>query len=275
MQVYYDYIGKARLQKLLTIQEDYKTLQHLEAEKDQENRLLQVSLTKKQQETEQMQTVKNQREKLLANLNNEYQSKQDQMQNLVSDEKKLTTLVASLQKTDDNADKEATPSAETVHKQRQQPPVEPEPSQVLHNSEPAVLSNWSFEKLQGQLPWPVQGAIIDRFGTRRAETRWDGTVIHAREGADIHAIAPGRVIYADWLGGYGLMLIVDHGKGYWSLYAFNQSLRKNVGDRVAIGETLASVGHSGGRSQAALYFGIRKNGKSVNPEHWCRKPAQN
>jgi septal ring factor EnvC (AmiA/AmiB activator) len=99
-------------------------------------------------------------------------------------------------------------------------------------------------------------------------------VISAREGADIHAVAAGKVVYADWLRGYGLMLIVDHGKGYMSLYAFNQSLHKSVGAQVKAGETLASVGRSGGRSQAALYFGIRSNGRPVDPEHWCRKPAK-
>jgi septal ring factor EnvC (AmiA/AmiB activator) len=81
-------------------------------------------------------------------------------------------------------------------------------------------------------------------------------------------------VYAKWLSGYGLMVIVDHGKGYMSLYAFNQSLHKSVGDVVVAGETLASVGHSGGRSEAALYFSIRKNGRPVNPEHWCKKPIR-
>jgi septal ring factor EnvC (AmiA/AmiB activator) len=100
-------------------------------------------------------------------------------------------------------------------------------------------------------------------------------VISAHEGADIHAVAAGRVVYADWLRGYGLMVIVEHGKGYMSLYAFNQSLHKSVGEQVKAGETLASVGRSGGRSQAALYFGIRSNGRPVDPEHWCRKPAKN
>ena len=84
-------------------------------------------------------------------------------------------------------------------------------------------------------------------------------------------MASGQVVYADWLRGYGLMIIVDHGKGYMSLYAFNQSLHKNVGEFVKAGDVLASVGRSGGRSQAALYFGIRIKGRAVDPEKWCRK----
>jgi septal ring factor EnvC (AmiA/AmiB activator) len=272
MQVYYDYVGKARLQKLLAIQEDFKTLQQLEAQKDQEARLLQVSLGKKQQETEAMQALKNHREKLLAELDGHYQSKKGEMQNLIKDEKKLTALVASLQKTDDNARRGAAHPAEPDHKQRQMARIEPEPQRVLQKNENESFPSQSFENLQGQLPWPIQGAIAERFGSRRSETFWDGTVINAGEGADIHAVAAGRVVYAKWLSGYGLMTIVDHGKGYMSLYGFNQSLYKNVGDHVAAGDALATVGHSGGRSQAALYFGLRKNGRPVNPEHWCRKP---
>lgn len=273
MQVYYDYIGRARLQKLLTIQDDFKTLQQLEAQKDAESRLLQVSLDKKQQETDEIQTLKLQRKKLLAQVDNDYLSKKGQMQRLASDEKKLTALVASLQKTDDNADRESAP---TVEKERNQPHKvqSAQDTPVVQKTENEHFPNRSFAEMQGQLPWPVQGAIGERFGSRRFETTWDGTVINAREGAAIHAIAAGRVVYADWLRGYGLMVIVDHGKGYMSLYAFNQSLYKSVGEHVSAGEALASVGHSGGRSQAALYFGIRKNGRPVNPEHWCRKSVQ-
>lgn len=267
MLVYYDYISKARLQKLQAMADDFKILRQLEAQKDTETQLLQVSLAKKQQETDAMQALKSQREILLARIERDYSAKSDQLAGLVRDEKKLQALVASLQKTDDNGDRE--------------PVVRPEPalqsespkkkSEVKPVSEPGGLS---FAELQGQLPWPVQGAITERFGSRRYETTWDGVVISAREGADIHAVTAGKVVYADWLRGYGLMIIVDHGKGYMSLYAFNQSLHKSVGEHVRAGETLASVGRSGGRADAALYFGIREKGRPVDPAQWCRKPAK-
>lgn len=272
MLIYHDYISKARLQKLQTIQEDLKTLRQLEAQKDTETQLLQIALDKKQQETDAMQALKNQREKLLAQIDSDYVSKTEQLERLIHDEKKLASLVASLQKTDDNAGGEPLPAAETKHRLQSQPEQEQPGKQKNFGNE--TLSGKAFADLQGQLPWPVQGAIAERFGSRRFETTWDGTVIAAREGADIHAVAAGRVVYADWLRGYGLMLIVDHGKGYMSLYAFNQSLHKNVGEQVKPGETLASVGRSGGRTQAALYFGIRRKGRPVDPEQWCRKPAK-
>lgn len=275
MLVYYEYISKARIQKLQAIEEDFKSLRQLESQKDTEAQLLQVALDKKQQETDALQKFKLQREALVAQLSEDYADKQDQLASLIHDEKKLGSLVASLQKTDDNA--ERPPQSETVIERKPQvkesrhQPDQPKPAE---NRPVPLQTGKAFAELQGQLPWPVQGGIVERFGSRRFETTWDGTVIGAREGAAIHAVAEGRVVYADWLRGYGLMIIVDHGKGYMSLYAFNQSLHKHVGEHVRTGDVLASVGRSGGRSSAALYFGIRQKGRAVDPEKWCRKPGK-
>lgn len=273
--VYYNYLTKARIEKLRAIEDDFKTLRQLESQKDTEAQLLQVSLKRKQQEADALQALKSQREKLLTQIDHDYTIKQQQLANLIHDEKKLETLLASLQKTDDNAP--LPPVSEAVIEKKPPAPKQlPQPTPDKKQELPTVniQSGKALEDLQGQLPWPVQGAIIERFGSQRFETTWDGAVIGAREGADIHAISSGRVVYADWLRGYGLMIIVDHGKGYMSLYAFNQSLHRRVGEHVRAGETLASVGRSGGRSQAALYFGIRKKGKAVDPEKWCRKPGK-
>ncbi|ATG92190.1 peptidase M23 [Methylomonas koyamae] len=273
MLVYYDYISKARVEKLNAVAESFRELRQLEAQKDTEAQLLQASLEKKQQESDAMQALKNQRETVLARIERDYAAKAGELERLVADEKKLQSLVASLQKTDDNAADESLPAPE---------PRNPESTSVQQRELPkqmparpvSELASQPFSELRGQLPWPVQGALTARFGSRRYETTWDGVVISAREGADIRAVTGGKVVYADWLRGYGLMIIVDHGKGYMSLYAFNQSLHKNVGDHVRAGEVLASVGRSGGRVDAALYFGIRKNGRPVDPEQWCRKPTK-
>lgn len=283
MLAYYNYISKARVEKLNAIQDDMLALKQLESQKDTENQLLQVSLEKKQQETDELQALKDQREKLLTQIDHNYALKQQELTNLIHDEKKLEALLASLQKTDDNAEQspppepivEKSPPAAAVKQPR--PEVQPksiERPKTIAAPKKEIQTGIAFAALQGKLPWPVQGAIVERFGSRRFETTWDGTVIAAREGAAIHAVATGRVVYADWLRGYGLMIIVDHGKGFMSLYAFNQSLHKSLGEYVRAGETLASVGRSGGRSRAALYFGIRKKGKAVNPEKWCRKPGK-
>ncbi len=122
----------------------------------------------------------------------------------------------------------------------------------------------------GQLPWPVEGAILAGFGTpRTAELRWKGVLIAAAEGEPVQAIAAGKVVFADWLRGYGLLVIIDHGGGYMSLYGHNQSLQKETGSRVTQGEVISTVGNSGGNERAGLYFEIRHNGEPVDPMRWC------
>jgi len=128
-----------------------------------------------------------------------------------------------------------------------------------------------FAKLKGALPWPVKGRLVKKFGARRSDSRWDGVLIKANEGQEVRAVTRGQVVYADWLRGYGLLTIIKHDKGYMTLYAFNQSLYKAKGDWVEAGTVISTVGLSGGRSDAGLYFGIRKKGKPVNPVKWCRK----
>ncbi len=130
-----------------------------------------------------------------------------------------------------------------------------------------------FGSAKGQLPWPVKGTRQHRFGKTRsdADSAAQGVTIAAPSGSIVQAIYPGRVIFADWFAGQGLLTIVDHGEGYWSLYGRNQSLLKPVGARVNAGEAIATVGNSGGQSMPALYFEIRQHGKPNDPALWCRK----
>ncbi len=123
----------------------------------------------------------------------------------------------------------------------------------------------------GKGRWPVVGQLLADFGQPRAggQMRWDGVLIAAPAGTEIRALRPGRVVYADWLPGLGLLLVLEHGGGYLSLYGHNQDLRPNVGDRVAVGDVLAHVGDSGGQARSALYFEVRRNGRPVNPRQWA------
>jgi murein hydrolase activator len=123
----------------------------------------------------------------------------------------------------------------------------------------------------GKGRWPVTGRMLADYGQPRAggQMRWDGVLIAAPAGTEIRALRPGRVVYADWLPGLGLLLVLEHGGGYLSLYGHNQDLRPNVGDRVAAGDVLAHVGDSGGQAQSALYFEVRRNGRPVNPRQWA------
>ncbi|MEO6958591.1 MAG: peptidoglycan DD-metalloendopeptidase family protein, partial [Burkholderiaceae bacterium] len=127
----------------------------------------------------------------------------------------------------------------------------------------------SFAGLKKGLPYPVSGEIQGMFGAQRPDGgRWRGIVLRAPEGTAVRAIAPGRVVYANWLSGFGNIMIIDHGANYLSVYGYNQSLLKRVGDIVAAGETVATVGATGGQVESGLYFEIRHQGSPVNPSLW-------
>ena len=130
-----------------------------------------------------------------------------------------------------------------------------------------------FGQLRGQLPWPVSGAMLARYGTPRGASglTWQGVLIGAPAGEPVRSIHRGRVAYADWLRGFGLLIIIEHGDGFMSLYGHNEILNREPGDWVESGETIATVGDSGGRLEPALYFEIRRTGKPVNPRRWCDK----
>ncbi len=119
---------------------------------------------------------------------------------------------------------------------------------------------------RGQAFWPVRGPTLHRYGEQlQGELRWKGMVIGASEGTEVKAIADGRVILADWLQGYGLVVVVEHGKGDMSLYGYNQSALVSVGSQVRAGQPIALVGSSGGQGRPSLYFEIRRQGQAVNP----------
>lgn len=128
-----------------------------------------------------------------------------------------------------------------------------------------------FHGLEKGLPYPVRGEVQGRFGTSRPDGGvWRGIVLRAPEGTPVHVIAAGRVVYANWLTGFGNIMIVDHGAGYLSIYAYNQSLLKRVGDIVHAGDTIATVGATGGQVESGLYFEIRHKGAPVNPLLWLK-----
>lgn len=130
-----------------------------------------------------------------------------------------------------------------------------------------------FTNLKGKLEWPVRGKVSQKFGSPRGESslRWQGVKIQANEGSQVQSIHHGRVVFADWFKGSGLLVIVDHGDGYMSLYAHNQSIFRETGDWVNAGEIIATVGNSGGQKNASLYFEIRHNGRPTNPSRWCKR----
>lgn len=148
------------------------------------------------------------------------------------------------------------------------PEPEPEPEPVKPaKPEPALASDFKLQK--GQMRLPVKGEVLARFGTKRGDgPSWKGMLIKAPEGAEVKAIASGKVIFVDWLKGYGNLIIVDHGNQYWSLYGYNQAVLKHVGDTVKTGDIIAHVGNTGGNDEAGLYFEMRYQMRAIDPQSW-------
>jgi septal ring factor EnvC (AmiA/AmiB activator) len=127
-----------------------------------------------------------------------------------------------------------------------------------------------FEDLKGRLALPVRGELVNRYGSPRSDggLTWRGLFIAAKAGDEVRAVAPGRVVFADWLRGFGNLLILDHGDGYMSLYGYNETLYKQVGQSIAGGDVVAAVGNSGGSADSGLYFELRHQGKPFDPLTW-------
>jgi len=139
-----------------------------------------------------------------------------------------------------------------------------------------ITSESPFSEHKGRLTWPVAGRLVHDFGQPRVGggMKWNGVVLAAPRGIEVRSVYHGRVVFADWLAGTGLLIIVDHGEGYMTLYGYNETLLKNAGDWVAPGDVIATVGVSGGQSQPGLYFEIRRETTAVNPRQWItRRPG--
>lgn len=190
---------------------------------------------------------------------------------LKADENRLTRLIERIAQ--ELARKREPPSAAPSDTRRKPPattPRERRPGQPVEEVADAGLAGRVFASLRGKLRLPVRGEIFGRFGTAREEggATWKGLFIRAAEGQPVRTVADGRVVYADWLRGYGNLLIIDHGGGYLSLYGHNETVDKQVGDRVSAGEVVASVGSTGGAEESGVYFELRQDGKPFDPMRW-------
>lgn len=198
--------------------------------------------------------VKQQRshQEILTRLATRIKAQKTEMDSLRRNEKRLSTLIAGL--------------ARIVAR----PVVRHHAAPGRAQSEPAMSYSGDFAKQKGRLRLPVQGELDKRFGARRDEGggNWKGLFIRAQEGAEVHALAAGRVVFADWLRGFGNLVIVDHGDAFLSVYGNNQALFRKIGDNVKAGETLATVGSSGGNPQSGLYFELRHQGLAIDPLKW-------
>jgi septal ring factor EnvC (AmiA/AmiB activator) len=140
-----------------------------------------------------------------------------------------------------------------------------------------ISSEEPFTDFKGRLTWPIAGRLISDFGQPRAsgQLKWNGVVLAAPRGKEVRSVYHGRVVFADWLAGLGLLFIVNHGENYMTLYGYNETILKNTGDWVAPGDVIATVGDSGGQNQSSLYFEIRRGTVPQNPRQWVtRQPGE-
>ena len=237
--VYYDYFNRSRAEQISRLGKALEALQETESTIQLESERMRETQARALEEQRSLDREQNQRQQVLALLNQEIESKGQMLQGYKQNERQLQSLVKKLQ-----SELASLPIETEKHK--------------------------PFKQLKCRLKWPAKGRLATRFGDSRAgNLKWDGVVIAASEGVDVRAVHHGRVAFADWLRGFGLLLIIDHGDGYMSLYGNNQSLFKEAGDWVEPGEPVALVGNSGGQTNPGVYFGIRYNGRPVNPKQWC------
>jgi len=240
MMVYYQFLSDYRgdnIEKVKGIIDELAVLHQKAA--DEENRLAGLARARYAELVE-LNKEQERRQKLLVVLKTKMQQEGSEIERLAAEEKDLARLIAEL-------------------------------TSIL--SDYPIRSEEPFSALKGKLTWPVAGRLLHDFGQPRAGGRlkWNGVVLAAPRGREVRAVYHGRVVFADWLAGMGLLVIVDHGEGFMTLYGYNETTLKSAGEWVAPGDVIATVGDSGGQQQASLYFEIRQGTRPVNPRTWITK----
>ncbi|MBT8138114.1 MAG: peptidoglycan DD-metalloendopeptidase family protein [Gammaproteobacteria bacterium] len=238
--IYYRYLTDSRVQQIGQVEQHLAELARIEAEVQAETARLAELERRRSEELASLERGREERREIIAKLGTRIDSGGSQLGQLTRQEQALVNLLEELERA---------------------------------LADFPVDSQEPFNTLKGKLAWPVQGEVLGNFGRARSgkSMKWNGVLIGAQRGSPVRAIAHGRVAYADWLPGLGLLTVIEHGDGYLSLYGHNERLDKTAGDWVDAGEVIASVGDSGGQPQPALYFEIRHQRTPVNPHPWFNK----
>jgi murein hydrolase activator len=252
---YYTYIGRARASLIREYESNLAQLRALGREAEEKKARLAELKTTRGQEKSTLKQERENRKELLAKLSKEISHQRQELTTLQKDERRLATLVKRLSRM---VSEKATKKA----------------SGFVNKEVPDVsLANTSFRKLKGKLRLPIKGELVGRFGEARVGggPSWKGLFIRAPLGREVLSVADGMVVFADWLRGFGNLIILDHGNDYMSLYSNNDSLYKQVGDRVKAGDVLGTVGNTGGQEETGLYFELRHNSEAFDPMSWINK----
>jgi len=251
---YFSYISRAHAALIASLRSHLARLRELAQEVEKQLAELTAITARQAVEKRRLEQEKRARGKVLARIARDIQQQKRKIGTLKRDENRLTKLVEQLGRI----------IART--------PSRPSPVPRLKNERlpDSTGDGTPFQQLKGKLHLPVRGELGNRFGSPRSDSglNWKGLFIAARPGEEVHAIAAGRVVFADWLRGFGNLLIIDHGDSYMSLYGNNETLYKQVGETIRGGETIAAVGNSGGNTDSGLYFEIRYQGKPFDPLTW-------
>lgn len=251
---HYQYLNKARINEIESFKTTIDKLVAVTAQHQTQVSQLNELKQKHSEEKQLFELKKTKRKQTLTALNSKRLTEKQKLAKLEQEENALVNLL-----------KRMAEQARAQAKYREEEQVKAE------KSARAIVNLQGLAKLKRKLSWPVKGKIQHSFGTnKQGYLTWKGVFLSAPLGRQVKTIHNGIILFSDWLKGYGLVSVVDHGDGYMSLYGHNQALLKAVGDRVEAGEPIALVGQSGGQIDSGLYFEIRKSGKAMNPKLWCR-----
>ena len=269
---YFSYIAKVRAKLINKMQGN---LNHLNQLNEETTSTLEKVAELKQKQIDERQVLQSQKQvksKIVRSLSQQIAMQRGEIKKLSRDEKRLSQLVERLAR--------ATPPSGKKQKNKRTAPADSSNSNKAAQEAPPTLANnvepsfeghsGNFSSLRGKLRLPVRGEVSNQFGSSRADSgiSWKGLFIKANEGSEVKSVASGQVVFADWLRGFGNLIILDHGDGYMSLYGNNQAVLKQVGDSVKAGDAIASVGNSGGNEANGLYYELRRQSRPFDPLSW-------
>ncbi len=282
-------IGQARRDLAEELAETLRRKQAIAAQTRERADELAAVENKQKHQHEKLLGQRSQRKGMLDQLSTQLATQRKEIGNMQRDEKQLTQLIDKLNRIIAAQQREAArrEAAQREAAQREAArrdtsrPAAPRPStptapaarpadrELDNDKSPDASASGNFPSLQGHLRLPARGTVTNRFGSPRQEgSTWKGLFIRASTGSEVKAVAGGRVVFSDWMRGFGNLLIVDHGSQYLSIYGNNDALLKQVGDTVRGGDTVASVGNSGGNPDSGLYFELRYRGQPIDPLKW-------
>jgi septal ring factor EnvC (AmiA/AmiB activator) len=241
MVAYYGYFARARTERITSINEHLAHLELLGENITAETARLRTIEEENARDVRALAGARERRAQTLAEVQAKLRTRSDQLSKLQADAQALEKLVEQLRRA-----------------------IEEFPE----------LAEQPFQRVKGKLPWPIKGSLLAKYGQLRAggPLKWQGLVIGAGRGAQVRAPYYGRVVYADWLPGLGLLIVLDHGGGYMSLYGHNEQVYRRVGDRVAPGDVMSAVGEAAGLGRPGLYLEIRKGKQTLDPQDWLGRP---